>query len=158
MEKKRKSVSFQENKDDEDKKGDKFKPEKPFVKVVPRDVSASSSAESGKEVVLLQVPDEVDLAKLSGKLVLKSDGEASFGTLATNPGQRFALHAEDQIYAQQLCAFVPTLGKKDLELAEVSHMLTLARETTSLSGSKVNGNKGVKKPKSPKKKSSKKKK
>merc|ERR1712157_261647 len=122
--KKRKSVSFQEAKDEEDDK-DRFKPQKPFVKVLPSNLLSSGDKE--KEIVVLQIPEEVDIDKLDGELLFESAGDAG----GAPAGCKYAIHLEDKIYADQLHALVP-VGKKDLEVAEISHMFTLSKGVRSL--------------------------
>ena len=71
-------------------------------------------------------------------------------------GCKYAIHLEDKIYADQLHALVP-VGKKDLEVAEISHMFTLSKGVRSLKAepkdtSKDSVKKSKKSKKSPKKK------
>jgi hypothetical protein len=94
------------------------------VKVLPS--SLLSSGDKEKEIVVLQIPEEVDVAKLDGELLFESAGD----TGAPPAGCKYSIHLEDKLYAEQLHALVP-VGKKGLEVAEVSHMFTLSKGVKS---------------------------
>ena len=76
-----------------------------------------------KDIVVLQVPAEVDLAQLNGgklKISSKPAGKGGDkirleGTLATASGEKFGIHEEDELYAQQLYTLVPA-GEKKLKI------------------------------------------
>ena len=96
----------------------KFKPEDHFLKVQPKMIDTKK-----KDIVVLQVPAEVDLAQLNGgklKISSKPAGKGGDkirleGTLATASGEKFGIHEEDELYAQQLYTLVPA-GEKKLKI------------------------------------------
>lgn len=129
---KKKSVKFQSEGDAEAgevKSKGKFRPpDESFVRVKPK--ALPGGLDDHKDLVVIQVPDEVDLREIDG-CTLGLDGDKLGGTLsagttsASTSGRRYAVHQEDDLYAQQFVALVPS-GGKYLKVKRARHMLVLS--------------------------------
>lgn len=127
--KKRKSVQFAEDEAEAGEDGKFRPPEDHFVKR--RGLRPLQQRAGGKELVVLQVPDEVDLAQVDGRVLALGGGSGLAGSQSDGD---LAVHQEDEVYAGQFLALVPAAGGH-LTARSAEHMLVLTKALRGASGS-----------------------
>ena len=127
--KKRKSVQFAEDEAEAGEDGKFRPPEDHFVKR--RGLRPLQQRAGGKELVVLQVPDEVDLAQVDGRVLALGGGSGLAGSQSDGD---LAVHQEDEVYAGQFLALVPAAGGH-LTARSAEHMLVLTKALRGSSGS-----------------------
>ncbi len=106
----------------------RFTPEDPLVRVNPSLPCALDDDDA--EVVIIQIPADVDEKVLEGKLAVDWTHGIFRGRAAAGKGRApFALNEEDGVYPRQLFSLVPDSNpdKANLVVRPVRRLLTLSR-------------------------------